>query len=128
MFAPRILPAARLPALNATLARAARFSTSPLRRNATEEAVAVASAPLPYFVHRSNTNNLPVYEEAKRGGNLHQTRIRKLEGDLPALREQLITALNLPPERISINSVTQHIIIKGHYKNKVVKFLEGKRF
>lgn len=83
---------------------------------------------LPYFVHRTNTNNLPVYPEAKRGGSLKQTLIRKVEGDANALREDLIEHLNLKPEWVTVNGLTNHIIIKGWKKDNVEKLLKELNF
>ena len=49
---------------------------------------------------------------AKRGGNLHQTRIRKIDGRIGDLRDELQMALGLKDEQIAINQTTRHIIIK----------------
>lgn len=83
---------------------------------------------LPYFVHRTNTNNLPVYAEAKRGGSLRQTLIRKVEGDANALREDLVEHLNLKPEWVTVNGLTNHVIIKGWKKDNVEKLLKELNF
>ncbi|KAA8909813.1 mitochondrial large subunit ribosomal protein-domain-containing protein [Sphaerosporella brunnea] len=98
-----------------------RFSTTFTFREATQE-------PLPYFVYRSKTNNLPVYEEAKSGGTQLQTRIRKVEGNIEALRQALIENLRLQPERVWINSLTKHVLVKGHMKQRVEKFLREQKF
>lgn len=71
-----------------------------------------ALRPLSYHVHRTASQQLPVYHLAKRGGNLHQTRVRKIEGDIMALRDDLRQALCLKEEHITINQLTRHIIIK----------------
>lgn len=71
-----------------------------------------ALRPLSYHVHRTASQQLPVYHLAKRGGNLHQTRVRKIEGDIEALRDDLQRALGLKEEQIIINQLTRHIIIK----------------
>ena len=68
--------------------------------------------PLSYHVHRTASQQLPVYHLAKRGGNLHQTRVRKIDGDIKALRDDLRRALGLKEEHIVINHLTRHIIIK----------------
>jgi large subunit ribosomal protein L49 len=57
-----------------------------------------------------------------------QTRIRKVEGNADALREQLIAQLNLEPDRIFVNYLTRHVIIKGHWKKEVGKFLAEQKF
>lgn len=71
-----------------------------------------ALRPLSYHVYRTASQQLPVYHLAKRGGNLHQTRVRKIEGDIRALRDDLQRALSLKEEHIVINQLTRHIIIK----------------
>ena len=91
-------------------------------------AAPVRSAPLPYFINRTSSNKLPVYADRKRGGNLLLTTIRKTEGNLTALREDLINALKLDPERIYINNLTKHVIIKGHVKPQVERFLTESQF
>lgn len=73
---------------------------------------AAALSPLPYHVHRTASQKLPIYHLAKRGGNLHQTRIRKIEGDVGKLREELVASLALKEETVVINRLTGHIIIK----------------
>ena len=68
--------------------------------------------PLPYHVHRTASQKLPIYHLAKRGGNLHQTKIRKIEGDVEKLKDEIRTALDLKEELVVINHLTGHIIIK----------------
>lgn len=67
---------------------------------------------LPYFVQRTPSNQLPVYLLEKRGGNLKQTKVRKIEGDVKALHDELQTYLGLGKTHIAINPVTRHIIIR----------------
>lgn len=66
----------------------------------------------PYHVTRTPSHQLPIYLLAKRGGNLHQTRVKKIEGDIAALRRELQLALVIAEEDIKINQLTRHIIIK----------------
>ena len=54
-----------------------------------------------------------MYKLAKRGGNLRQTRLRKVEGDIARLKTDLQEALSLEDEHIKINHLTKHIIIKA---------------
>lgn len=69
--------------------------------------------PLPYHVHRTPSQQLPVYHLAKGGGgNLHLTKIRKIDGDIKALRNDLQQALGLKDEHIAVNQLTRHIMIK----------------
>ncbi|KAL9125545.1 MAG: hypothetical protein Q9217_005268, partial [Psora testacea] len=83
---------------------------------------------LPYHVRRTASQELPIYHLSKRGGNLHQTRIRKVEGDRTALRDELQKVLNLQKENVLVNQVTGHVVLKGWYKEEVKKFLEERHF
>ena len=67
---------------------------------------------LPYRVERTPSSNLPIYLLAKRGGNLKQTKLRKIEGDINTLRLQLRDALKLEDKEIVINQLTKQIIIR----------------
>ncbi|OAL46246.1 hypothetical protein IQ07DRAFT_575280 [Pyrenochaeta sp. DS3sAY3a] len=83
-----------------------------------------ASLPPPqYHVSRSANKNLPVYTDTKRGGNLHLTTVRKITGDLAALRDELRVHLNKPEAEVTINSLTGHVVIKGHHLRKITEFL-----
>jgi large subunit ribosomal protein L49 len=66
----------------------------------------------PYRVSRTPSNNLPVYLLAKSGGNLKQTKVRKIEGDIKLLRAHLQQALGLKENEVTINQLTQQIIIR----------------
>jgi large subunit ribosomal protein L49 len=67
----------------------------------------------PYFVHRTPSSNLPIYLLTKNGGNLKQTKVRKLEGNIAVLHNQLREHLKIEKkEDIKINPLTKHIIIK----------------
>lgn len=59
---------------------------------------------------------------------MKQTRIRKIVGNTKALSEDLAKELEIDPELVTIGSVTGHIVIKGHFKDKVEAFLKGKGF
>ena len=43
---------------------------------------------------------------------MHQTRIRKIDGNLMELKKDLAEALGLKAEHIAVNQLTRHIIIK----------------
>lgn len=83
---------------------------------------------LPYRVLRTPSQQLPIYNLAKRGGNLKQTRLRKIEGDINVLRAHLQKALGLEDKEVVINQLTRHIIVKGHRKADIAKFLEDRKF
>jgi large subunit ribosomal protein L49 len=65
-----------------------------------------------YFVRRTSPGNLPVYHTKKRGGNLRETKIRKIEGNIMVLRDQLQKALGVESKEVNINPLTHDIIIK----------------
>ncbi|KAI0389307.1 mitochondrial large subunit ribosomal protein-domain-containing protein [Xylariaceae sp. FL0594] len=83
---------------------------------------------LPYFVGRNGLNNLSVYHKNKSGGNRKLTHLKRGEGDLMALKEDIRRALNLGKDEISVNNVTKHIVIKGHRRNDVLDFLYAAGF
>jgi large subunit ribosomal protein L49 len=66
----------------------------------------------PYRITRTTTHNLPVYLLSKRGGNLKQTRIRRIEGNINVLRSDLQAALGVEEKEVMINQLTQQIIVK----------------
>ncbi|KAL2056412.1 hypothetical protein ABVK25_003435 [Lepraria finkii] len=84
--------------------------------------------PLLYHVHRTASQKLPIYHLAKRGGNLHQTRVRKIQGDVERLRDEIRIALGLKEEHVVINRLTGNIIVKGWYKDDIRRFLEDRHF
>ncbi|KAK4611640.1 hypothetical protein CLAFUW4_12940 [Fulvia fulva] len=83
---------------------------------------------LPYFVTRSANNELPIYTLRKRGGNLKMTRVKKIDGDRLRLRDALRVALGVADKDAVVNSVTGHIMIKGHHKPRIEKFLRERKF
>ena len=87
----------------------------PASTSASSTTESSSSPPLrtePYHVSRTPSQQLPIYLLAKRGGNLHQTRVKKIEGDIATLRKELQQALVIDEEDIKINQLTRHIIIK----------------
>ena len=93
-----------------------------------ETNTATVDGPLPYYVHRTPTGNLPVYQEIRSGGNRHQTRIRRVEGDLQFLIRQIHEALELDKKDIIFNSLTSQVIIKGREKERVLELFKYLRF
>ena len=71
---------------------------------------------------------MPVYTDYKRGGNLHTTTIRKVTGDATALRDELRVYLNKMEGEVRVNSLTNHVILKGHHKPEVEEFLRNRGF
>ena len=86
---------------------------------------------LPYFVTRTGSNELPVYHLRKRGGNLLLTQIRKIDGNPLMLRDALNATLPLNEKKgqtAVVNHNTGHVIVKGHWRDHVVKFLRERMF
>ncbi|KAI1249015.1 hypothetical protein MGN70_008622 [Eutypa lata] len=110
--------------------------SSPLSSSSFETTTAASSTfttptpprQLPYFVERNPFNNFGVYQQKKRGGNLKVTLLKKGAGDLVALKNDLIDALQLRAEEVSINNVTKHIMLKGHKRDAVIHFLRTMGF
>ncbi|KAF2155202.1 hypothetical protein K461DRAFT_292085 [Myriangium duriaei CBS 260.36] len=83
---------------------------------------------LPYYVTRTPSNELPVYNLSKAGGNKPLTRVRKIDGDLEALRTSLQIHLQLKKDDCVINQLTKQVIVKGHVKNEIEAFLKARNF
>ncbi|KAK8163043.1 mitochondrial large subunit ribosomal protein-domain-containing protein [Phyllosticta citrichinensis] len=91
--------------------------------------VAPTSRPnLPYFVLRTGSAKLPVYSETKGGGTLRQTKLRKISGDVRALKKALQSELGLDPSEVKINDLTQQILVKGDRKMEIQTWLIAKGF
>lgn len=101
---------------------------------------------LKYHVSRTKSHELPVYHDLKSGGTRKLTYVRKIAGDIRMLKGELQQHLGITDDRISINNLTNHIVIKvgkgteysvgsrrltvwlqGWHKPVVVKFLEAKK-
>jgi len=52
-----------------------------------------------------------VYQDTKRGGNKKLTILKKIDGDVRRLKEDLKAELKIEDGRIRINHVTRHIEI-----------------
>jgi len=52
------------------------------------------------------------------------TKLRRIEGDVNALRNDLREALGMDEKEVTINQLTRHIIVKGHKKPEIEKFLK----
>lgn len=84
----------------------------------------------PYYIQRIRpSGQLPIYTDLKAMGTLKQTRIRKISGDVHALKRELKEFLGIQKEKdCAVNPVTGHIILKGHWKSEVDGFLVAKGF
>ncbi|KAF7506470.1 hypothetical protein GJ744_011720 [Endocarpon pusillum] len=99
-----------------------------------------ASPPnLPYTITRTRPGRqLPVYSLSKGGGTKHITRLRKLSGNLSALKADLTKALGLEGgltnqrgehvEGVSVNWHTKHIIVRGWRAPEIKAWAESRGF
>ena len=83
---------------------------------------------LQYFVTRTSSNELPVYTLRKRGGDLKLTRIKKIDGDPEVLRDELRQALGLEGKDCVVNNLTRHVVVKGHHKPQIDRYLRERKF
>ncbi|RFU30848.1 hypothetical protein B7463_g5487, partial [Scytalidium lignicola] len=102
-----------------------RLSTSTSTTSSSSTTTANA---LPYRISRTPSKNLPIYLLAKAGGNQKQTKLRRIEGNISALKSDLQQELGLGEKEVVINQLTKQIIIKGWKKPQVAKFLEERQF
>lgn len=52
--------------------------------------------------------------------------VRKITGDLSQLRDELRVWLNKKNEDVKINPLTRQVVVKGHCKEEVQRFLSGR--
>ncbi|KAL8377212.1 hypothetical protein RB595_008068 [Gaeumannomyces hyphopodioides] len=78
-----------------------------------------------YFVARTPSSKLPIYEDKKTGP---RTLLRKIEGDAGALRLELMRLLQLDDKTVWVNPRTNHIRIKGHVKAQLEPILKDMGF
>ncbi|KAM5225429.1 large ribosomal subunit protein mL49 [Hipposideros larvatus] len=85
---------------------------------------------LPYFVRRSRMHNIPVYTDITHG-NRQMTVIRKVEGDIWALKndvEDFLSALLGKTPITQVNEVTGTLRIKGYFDQQLKAWLLEKGF
>ncbi|XP_053417017.1 39S ribosomal protein L49, mitochondrial [Nycticebus coucang] len=85
---------------------------------------------LPYFVRRSRMHNIPVYKDITHG-NRQMTVIRKVEGDIWALKkdvEDFLSPLLGKTPITQVNEVTGTLRIKGYFDEQLKVWLLEKGF
>lgn len=93
----------------------------------------------PYTISRTRPGHqLPIYSLSKGGGTKHLTKVRKISGDLNALKMDLTKALGLEGgitnrrgekvEGASVNWQTNHIIVRGWRGPEIKKWAESRGF
>lgn len=119
-------PPQQKPVLPSKHPRADNKPRNSKKPKASSQALNLSLPPPKYAVSRSVNKNLPIYTDYKRGGNLHLTTVRKITGDVSALRDELRVFLNKKNEDVKINSVTQHVVVKGHHTSEIAEFLKAR--
>lgn len=56
------------------------------------------------------------------------TRIRKIDGNVEALRDELTGVLGLEAKQAVVNQLTRQVVLKGHRKPEVERFLRERMF
>lgn len=79
-----------------------------------------------YFISRTRSNKLPVYLDYKVSGKI-TTIIRKIEGNVSQLRNDLLIELAAPKKDVVIKDASKQIVIRGDYAQQVKEIL-GKYF
>lgn len=78
-----------------------------------------------YSLQRSIHNKLPIYTEYKQGRTPY-TEIRKIQGDIIQLRNDLQEALpEVKKENFKVVMESKKILIKGNYKRQLHSMLNG---
>lgn len=80
-----------------------------------------------YFVRRSVTGNLPVYTDFKAGGNKMVTEIRKIDGDIIQLRNDMQLDLpHIPKDSWKVVMQSKKIVVKGDFVRDLKRVLQKK--
>lgn len=56
------------------------------------------------------------------------TLVRKIDGEVEVLRDQLRARLHLKKEDCIVNPITRQVVMKGHWKPEVANFLRERQF
>jgi len=85
---------------------------------------------LPYYVQRIHpSGQLPIYTQFKGHRTLKQTKVRKISGDVQRLMREIKEYLDIEQDKdCAVNAVTGHIVVKGHWKGELDRFLVSKGF
>lgn len=85
----------------------------------------------PYFISRTKNHMIPVYLHLRQRGIRKFTFVRKIQGDIWLLGEEIekfIQPMSKKPIRMQINEFTGNIIINGDYVNAIKYWLQAKGF
>ena len=115
LFRPSSFTATRFLTTETTASATQQTTTAPPPSPASFQAPSTpASTPrqLTYLVERTASQNLSVYNDTRAGGSKKQTVIKKIVGDVHALRNEITNELGFSKDNVKINPVTGHIKIK----------------
>lgn len=110
-------------------ARTARTTTGVIARTLATEPATVAApkqVAYPYFVNRTRFQSLPVYIDIRNGKTRKLTVVRRIEGDLEALRTDLSQIMD--SSFIQIKKLSQQIVVKGDRQEEIRKWLAQRGF
>ncbi|KAJ2687798.1 54S ribosomal protein img2, mitochondrial [Coemansia spiralis] len=97
---------------------------------AASETAASSSGPrlvtYPYFIHRTRFQSLPVYTNLKNNKQIRLTTVRRIEGNLEALRADMSKALG--DSSIQIVKASRQLVIKGDRAGEVRAWLTQSGF
>lgn len=85
----------------------------------------------PYFIPRTKNHMMPVYLEILDRGRKRLTNIRKIQGDIWQLEEELRNFLqkdSLKPIRTQVNEMNGYICIHGDHVNAIKYYLLNKGY
>ncbi|PIA16568.1 hypothetical protein COEREDRAFT_81224 [Coemansia reversa NRRL 1564] len=80
----------------------------------------------PYYVRRTRFQSLPVYTEVRNGRTRKLTILRRIDGDLDALRTEISKALD--EESVMVKAISRQLVIKGDRSTELRKWLTEKGF
>ncbi|KAJ2489984.1 mitochondrial large ribosomal subunit [Coemansia sp. RSA 2050] len=80
----------------------------------------------PYFIHRTRFQSLPVYTKLKNKKQIRLTTVRRIEGNLEALRADMSKALGDSP--IQIVRASQQLVVKGDRSSEIRAWLTQRGF
>lgn len=56
------------------------------------------------------------------------TRVKKIDGSVEALRDELKNVLGLEGKEVVVNALTRQVVLKGHRRPEVERFLRERMF
>ncbi|KAJ2084217.1 mitochondrial large ribosomal subunit [Coemansia sp. RSA 988] len=80
----------------------------------------------PYYVSRTRFQSLPVYTDIRNGRTRKLTILRRIDGDLGALRTDISNALD--EESVVLKTISRQLVIKGDRSTELRKWLTEKGF